>query len=98
MLFIDYPVAAMSHCDDSRHTASINLESCLKNSRVIPGCRLLCLLCDTITSSTTTSTTSSTRSSSSTTTTTTTSSASSTSCTSSTSVFVNRMDFTTYLV
>jgi len=94
MLFIDYPVAAMSHCDDSRHTASINLESCLKNSRVIPGCRLLCLLCGTITSSTTTSTTSSTRSSSSTTS----SSASSTSCTSSTSVFVNRMDFTTYLV
>ena len=94
MLFIDYPVAAMSHCDDSRHTASINLESCLKNSRVILGCRLLCLLCGTITSSTTTSTTSSTRSSSSTTS----SSASSTSCTSSTSVFVNRMDFTTYLV
>ncbi len=83
----------MSHCDGSRHTASINLESCLKNSRVIPGCRLLCLLCGTITSSTTTSTTSSTRSSSSTS-----SSASSTSCTSSTSVFVNRMDFTTYLV
>ena len=93
MLFIDYPVAAMSHCDDSRHTASINLESCLKNSRVILGCRLLCLLCGTITSSTITSTTSSTRSSSSTS-----SSASSTSCTSSTSVFVNRMDFTTYLV